>query len=36
LCRLEYLESCHWLALARLADERTRLERELAALEEGS
>jgi len=33
LCRLEYLEACYWKALARLVDERERLEAELAAID---
>jgi hypothetical protein len=33
LCRIGYVELMHWQALARLADERTRLEADLAALE---
>jgi hypothetical protein len=35
LCRINYVETQHWQALNRLADERTRLEVELAAIEDG-
>ena len=33
ICRIEYVELMHWQALARLADERERLEAELAELD---
>jgi hypothetical protein len=36
LCRLEYVEAMHWQALRRLADERERLEAQLAAIEEAT